>query len=44
MATYDLLADLPLQVEGYALEGLSQQVSSGFERQTTVVHLQGGGE
>jgi L-alanine-DL-glutamate epimerase-like enolase superfamily enzyme len=43
VATYDLLADLPLQVERYELEGLRQQVSSGFERLSTVVHLHGGG-
>ncbi len=43
MATFDLLADLPLEVDGYVLEGLSAQVSSGFSRLTTVVHLQGGG-
>ena len=28
---------------GYALEGLRAEVSSGFERLSTVVHLQGGG-
>ncbi|MBV9796810.1 MAG: hypothetical protein JO039_02085 [Solirubrobacterales bacterium] len=43
MATFDLLADLPLEVDGYVLEGLSAQVSSGFSRRTTLVHLQGGG-
>jgi L-alanine-DL-glutamate epimerase-like enolase superfamily enzyme len=43
VATFDLLANLPLEVEGYALEGLRAQVSSGFERLSTVVHLQGGG-
>jgi hypothetical protein len=43
MATFDLLADLPLEVDGYVLEGLSAEVSSGFSRLTTVVHLQGGG-
>ena len=43
MATFDLLADLPLEVDGYVLEGLSAQVSSGFSRRSTVVHLQGGG-
>jgi L-alanine-DL-glutamate epimerase-like enolase superfamily enzyme len=42
MSTFDLLADLPLEVDGYTLEGLKQQVSSGFERLSTVVHLQGG--
>ena len=41
--TFDLLAALPLEVERYSLEGLRLQVSSGFERLTTVVHLQGGG-
>lgn len=44
MTTFDLLADLPLEVDGYSLEGLRAQVSSGFERLTTVVHLEGGGE
>jgi len=44
MGTYDLLAGLPLVVESYALEGLVQDVSSGFRRQTTVIHLRGGGE
>jgi hypothetical protein len=41
--TFDLLADLPLEVDGYTLEGLRAEVSSGFERLSTVVHLQGGG-
>ncbi len=43
MSTYDLLANLPLEVEGYRLEGLRAHVSSGFERLSTVVHLRGGG-
>jgi hypothetical protein len=43
VSTFDLLADLPLEVEGYRLEGLRAEVSSGFERLTTVVHLQGAG-
>jgi L-alanine-DL-glutamate epimerase-like enolase superfamily enzyme len=41
--TFDLLAELPLEVEGYTLEGLRMAVSSEFERLTTVVHLAGGG-
>jgi hypothetical protein len=41
--TFDLLADLPLEVDGYELEGLKAQVSSGFERLSTVVHLRGRG-
>jgi hypothetical protein len=43
MSTFDALAQLPLEVDGYELEGLRAQVSSGFERLSTVVHLQGGG-
>ena len=43
MSTFDRLADLPLEVDGYTLEGLRADVSSGFERLSTVVHLQGGG-
>jgi hypothetical protein len=44
MSTYDRLADLPVEVDGYSLEGLKAQVSSGFERLSTVVHLHGAGE
>jgi len=44
MPTYDLLASLPVAVEGYALEGRALTVSSGFERLTTVIRLRGGGE
>jgi L-alanine-DL-glutamate epimerase-like enolase superfamily enzyme len=44
VATFDLLADLPLEVERYELEGLRSQVSSGFERLSTVVHLHGAGD
>jgi hypothetical protein len=42
--TWDLLADLPLEIEGCTLEGLSAKVSSDFERLSTVIHLQGSGE
>jgi L-alanine-DL-glutamate epimerase-like enolase superfamily enzyme len=41
--TFDLLAELPLEVDSYSLEGLHASVSSGFERLSTVVHLEGGG-
>jgi hypothetical protein len=44
MSLYDSVRDLPLTVDGYALDGLEQQVSSGFLRKTTVVRLAGGGE
>jgi hypothetical protein len=43
MSTFDLLADLPLEVDAYSLEALQAEVSSGFERLSTVVHLRGGG-
>ncbi len=43
MSTFDQLASLPLEVDGYTLEGLRAQVSSGFERLSTVVHLTGPG-
>jgi L-alanine-DL-glutamate epimerase-like enolase superfamily enzyme len=43
VSTFDLLADLPLEVDGYALEAMQANVSSGFERLSTIVHLQGGG-
>jgi hypothetical protein len=44
MSTYERVADLPLKIDDYALEGLSRSVSSGFERLTTVIRLRGGGE
>jgi L-alanine-DL-glutamate epimerase-like enolase superfamily enzyme len=44
VSTYERIADLPLQVDGYSLEGLSRTVSSGFERLSTVIRLQGTGE
>ena len=43
MPLYDLVASLPLQIEGYTLEGLSRTVSSGFERKSTIIVLHGSG-
>jgi L-alanine-DL-glutamate epimerase-like enolase superfamily enzyme len=43
MSTFDLLAELPLHIEGYELEGRKSKVSSDFERLTTVVHLHADG-
>jgi hypothetical protein len=37
-------AELPLEVEGYALERLEKPVTRGFTRVTTVVRLRGGAE
>jgi L-alanine-DL-glutamate epimerase-like enolase superfamily enzyme len=44
MSTFARLGDLALEIESYALEGLSAQVSSAFERKSTVIKLRGGGE
>ena len=44
MSLYDLVRDLPLQVESYFLEGIELQARADFLRKTTVVHLQGAGE
>jgi L-alanine-DL-glutamate epimerase-like enolase superfamily enzyme len=44
VGTWARLAELPLRVDGYALEPRRAQVSSGFERLSTVVRLRGGGE
>src|SRR5918992_969558 len=44
MSTYERVADLALTIDGYALQGLSRAVSSGFERHTTVIRLRGDGE
>ncbi|MCW3065840.1 MAG: hypothetical protein JWN32_3012 [Solirubrobacterales bacterium] len=43
-STFSLLADLPVDIDGYTLEGLRREVTSGFTRDSTVVHLRGGGE
>lgn len=43
MATYDLVSDLPLRVDGYGLEGLERQ-GARWLRKTTVIHLHGEGE
>ena len=43
MSTFDRLADLPLQIDGYTLESREQEVSSGFLRRSTTFHLHGGG-
>jgi len=44
MSTYELVADLPVTIDGYDLEGLVQYVSSDFERKSTIIHLRGLGE
>jgi hypothetical protein len=42
IATYDLIADLPVTIDDYALEGRELQVGAEFTRLTTTIHLHGG--
>jgi L-alanine-DL-glutamate epimerase-like enolase superfamily enzyme len=44
MTTWERLAELPLRIDGYELEGHSFQPTPEFERRTTTIHLQGAGE
>jgi len=44
LSTWQQLAQLELEVEDYALEPLQAQVSSEFERKSTVIRLRGAGE
>jgi hypothetical protein len=44
VSTYDAVRDLRLEIEGYDLEPLEQEVARGFTLRRTVVVLRGGGE
>jgi L-alanine-DL-glutamate epimerase-like enolase superfamily enzyme len=44
VSSWDALADLDVEIEGYSLEGLQANVSSDFERKSTIVHLHGAGQ
>jgi L-alanine-DL-glutamate epimerase-like enolase superfamily enzyme len=44
MSTWQALAELPVEIEGYSLEGLQATVSSDFERKSTLIRLRGRGE
>jgi L-alanine-DL-glutamate epimerase-like enolase superfamily enzyme len=44
MGTYQQLADIPVEIDSYSLEGLEAAVSSEFTRLTTVIRMRGGGE
>jgi hypothetical protein len=44
LTAWERLAALTVEVERIELERLERQVSSGFTRVTTVIHLHGGGE
>ncbi len=43
MSTWEELADLPLEIDGYTLDGLVESVSSDFERKSTIIRLRGAG-
>jgi L-alanine-DL-glutamate epimerase-like enolase superfamily enzyme len=43
VSTYELLAEIPLLIEGYGLEGHEVALSSEFVRKTTVIRLHGSG-
>ena len=44
MTTFDRIANLPLAIDGYDLDFLERNVSSGFLRKSTIITLRGGGE
>jgi L-alanine-DL-glutamate epimerase-like enolase superfamily enzyme len=44
VTTYERVAELPLTIDGYVLEGRERAVNPQFTRRTTTFHLQGGGE
>jgi len=44
VSLYDTVRDLPLEIDGYALDLLELQARPDFLRKTTVVRLRGGGE
>ena len=44
MSLYDAVRELPLAIERYTLDGLEQNVSSGFLRKTTLIRLHGAGD
>ncbi|HWH10289.1 MAG TPA: hypothetical protein VG165_04115 [Solirubrobacteraceae bacterium] len=44
MSTWERLAGLDVNVEGYGLDGLEAKVSSDFDRKTTVITIHGGGQ
>jgi hypothetical protein len=44
VASYDLIKDLPLEIDSYELEGTEFSLpDSDFDRLTTIIHLKGGG-
>jgi L-alanine-DL-glutamate epimerase-like enolase superfamily enzyme len=44
VSTWETLAGLTVEIQDYTLEPLQANVSSDFERKSTLIHLEGGGE
>jgi hypothetical protein len=44
LSTWERVAGLPVEIDGYSLEPLQENVSSEFERKSTVIRLRGAGE
>jgi hypothetical protein len=44
VTTFERLADIPVEVERYRLEGLESEASSDFTRLATLIRLEGSGE
>ncbi|MBA2506194.1 MAG: hypothetical protein H0V29_09640, partial [Thermoleophilaceae bacterium] len=43
MSLYDLITDLPVEIDGYELSGLEQPMGPEFTRYTTVITMKGAG-
>jgi hypothetical protein len=43
VSTWDLIADLEVEISDYALHGLEANVSSDFDRKSTLIVMRGGG-
>jgi len=44
MSTWELVAGLPVTIEGYGLDGMETKVSSDFDRKSTVITIHGSGQ
>jgi L-alanine-DL-glutamate epimerase-like enolase superfamily enzyme len=44
LSSWERLAELPVEIEEYSLEALQANVSSDFERKSTIIRVRGGGE
>jgi L-alanine-DL-glutamate epimerase-like enolase superfamily enzyme len=43
MSTYERVAELPVEIESWSMEGLAIRPAPDFERLTTVIRIEGGG-